>query len=177
MPSTDSSLTTQLTGSSGSTAKPSDSMASLARPAKGGPRRFPSAVQTAHFKAFWVKPVGGKTSSADLVQTVIPKRLLKKAVDRNGLRRVLREAVRAMVKAAQQQVVREAERETQRETQQEAQRDLPGARPEARPAPTPRVVLTSARGFAEQASRHALKSAWRQELDQLMSLLAARLKY
>jgi RNase P protein component len=114
-----------------------------------GARRSPSAVQTAHFKAFWVKPVEGKSCEPDLVQTVIPKRLLKKAVDRNGLRRVLREAVRESVRL----------------------RALADTR-----QPTPRVVLTSARGFKEQASRHALKGAWRVELDQLLSLLSLRLK-
>jgi Ribonuclease P len=170
MPSTDPSLTTQATGSPGSIAKPSDSVASSARPAKGGPRRFPSAVQTAHFKAFWVKPVDGKTAPPDLVQTVIPKRLLKKAVDRNGLRRVLREAVRATLKDA-------VTTGTQPETKPEMQQDTSGARTDARQMPTPRVVLTSARGFAEQVSRHALKSAWRVELDQLLSLLVVRLKY
>lgn len=170
MPSTDPSLTIQPTGSPGSITKPSDSVASSARPAKGGPRRFPSAVQTAHFKAFWVKPVDGKTAPPDLVQTVIPKRLLKKAVDRNGLRRVLREAVRATVKI-------EAQRKALPERQPDGQTESLGVRTEARQIPTPRVVLTSARGFAEQVSRHALKSAWRLELDQLLSLLAVRLKY
>ncbi len=114
-----------------------------------GSRRTPSAVQTAHFKAFWVKPVEGQTSEPDLVQTVIPKRLLKKAVDRNGLRRVLREAVRETFRW----------------------RVLTDTR-----QPTPRVVLTSARGFKEQASRRALKGAWRVELDQLLLLLSVRLK-
>lgn len=170
MPSTDPSLTTQTTGSPGSIAKPSDSVVSSARPAKGGPRRFPSAVQTAHFKAFWVKPVDGKSAPPDLVQTVIPKRLLKKAVDRNGLRRVLREAVRATVKI-------EAQRKVLPERQPDEQTETLDVHTEARQRPTPRVVLTSARGFAEQVSRHALKSAWRLELDQLLSLLAVRLKY
>ncbi len=166
MPSTDPALTTQATGSPESIAKRSDLAARPSRPSKGGPRRFPSAVQTAHFKAFWVKPVEGQSMTRDLVQTVIPKRLLKKAVDRNGLRRVLRESVRVTLKDA---VIRE--------TQPEKQQNTSGARTEARQMPTPRVVLTSARGFAEQASRHALKSAWRVELDQLLSLLAVRLKY
>jgi ribonuclease P protein component len=170
MPSTEPTLTTQSSGSLGSAEKPferpsatqSDSAGLGARVKSsedcaskniakssavsgktGGPRRFPGAVQTTHFKAFWVKPVEGKTSAPDLVQTVIPKRLLKKAVDRNGLRRVLREAVRVKLKG---------------------------------PAPTPRVVLVSAKGFSEEASRHALKGAWREELDRLLALLLLRLK-
>lgn len=182
MPSTDPSLTTQVTGSLELTAKQSDSVASPSRPAKGGPRRFPSAVQTAHFKAFWVKPMEGKTSPPDLVQTVIPKRLLKKAVDRNGLRRVLREAVRATLKDAvnigtQSGTQPEMPPEKQLEKQPEKLHDKSGVPMAARSMPTPRVVLTSARGFAEQVSRHALKSAWRVELDQLLSLLLVRLKY
>ena len=176
MPSTEPTLSTHSSGSSGSAAQPSakqsDSAAvvvseksspqsggasgvqdgdkgDVKRDLKGSTRRFPSAVQTTHFKAFWVKPVEGQTSD-DLVQTVIPKRLLKKAVDRNGLRRVLRESVRARlgVKLA----------------------------PISSSIPTPRVVLTSAKGFAEQPSRHALKGAWREELDRLMALLLLRLK-
>jgi RNase P protein component len=135
----------------------SSTLSSAARPSSSS-RRGPSAVQTAHFKAFWVKPVELKepvvgsavlqSPKPDLVQTVIPKRLLKKAVDRNGLRRVLREAVREALRR-RGTVVR---------------------------LPTPRVVLTSARGFAEQPSRHALKGAWRSELDQLLSQLLMRLK-
>jgi RNase P protein component len=135
----------------------SSTLPSAARPSSSS-RRGPSAVQTAHFKAFWVKPVEVKEPvvgravmlgpKPDLVQTVIPKRLLKKAVDRNGLRRVLREAVREALRR-RGAVVR---------------------------LPTPRVVLTSARGFAEQPSRHALKGAWRTELDQLLSQLLMRLK-
>jgi RNase P protein component len=120
---------------------------------KRSPRRFPSAVQTTHFKAFWVKAAEGVGAEPDLVQTVIPKRLLKKAVDRNGLRRVLREAVRAAFKAGQ------------------ARLESVGAE-----RPTARVVLTSAKGFAELPSRHALKGAWREELDRLMALLLLRLK-
>jgi hypothetical protein len=184
MPSTEPTLSTHSSGSSGSAAQPSAKQSDPAavvvseksspqsgsasgvqgdgkggdkgggkgdvkRDSKSGPRRFPSAVQTMHFKAFWVKPVEGKTSD-DLVQTVIPKRLLKKAVDRNGLRRVLRESVRARlgVKLA----------------------------PISSSIPTPRVVLTSAKGFAAQPSRHALKGAWREELDRLMALLLLRLK-
>jgi RNase P protein component len=135
----------------------SSTLSSAARSSSSS-RRGPSAVQTAHFKAFWVKPVELKepvvgraviqSPKPDLVQTVIPKRLLKKAVDRNGLRRVLREAVREALRR-RGAVVR---------------------------LPTPRVVLTSARGFAEQPSRHALKGAWRTELDQLLSQLLMRLK-
>jgi ribonuclease P protein component len=148
MPSTEPTLSTQVSGSLGSGAKPSVVTVKTTAPvagAKGGQRRFPSAVQTAHFKAFWVKPMEGALSEPDLVQTVIPKRLLKKAVDRNGLRRVLREAVRSAFTAAGQ-------------------------------VPTPRVVLINAKGFAEQPSRSALKGAWREELDRLLALLMLRLK-
>jgi RNase P protein component len=120
---------------------------------KSAPRRFPSAVQTIHFKAFWVKPSDALGAKLEGVQTVIPKRLLKKAVDRNGLRRVLREAVRASFKSAKPRL----------------ENTLPKL-------PTPRVVLTSAKGFAEQPSRHALKGVWREELDRLMALLLLRLK-
>ena len=132
-----------------STSTPALKLATTASRPPSGVRRSPSAVQTAHFKAFWVKPVEGKTAEPDLVQTVIPKRLLKKAVDRNGLRRVLREAVRESFR-----------------TRVRAEAFIP----------TPRVVLTSARGFKEQPSRHALKGAWRVELDQLLSQLSLRLK-
>lgn len=44
-------------------------------------------MQSPHFKAFRI-PVEG-------LQTVLPKRVLKKAVDRNGLRRIIRESARA----------------------------------------------------------------------------------
>jgi hypothetical protein len=163
MPSTEPTLSTLPISSLGPTEPPSvvtAKKAVSAAGAKGGQRRFPSAVQTAHFKAFWVKTSEGQLSEPDLVQTVIPKRLLKKAVDRNGLRRVLREAVRSALKAAKPKV------------------EILGADAlsAVAPTPTPRVVLINAKGFAEEASRHALKVAWREELDRLMALLLLRLK-
>ena len=56
---------------------------------KGSPRK--RSVQSAHFKAFRVD----QRSSQAVLQTVLPKRILKKAVDRNGLRRIIRESARA----------------------------------------------------------------------------------
>jgi RNase P protein component len=154
----------------------SSSLPSAARPSSSS-RRGPSAVQTAHFKAFWVKPVEVKepvvgraviqSPKPDLVQTVIPKRLLKKAVDRNGLRRVLREAMR--------EAVRRRGAVTRLEVSLE-NANLARVSGTVLRLPTARVVLTSARGFAEQPSRHALKGAWRTELDQLLSQLFLRLK-
>jgi Ribonuclease P len=168
MPSTEPTLSTLPISALGPTEPPSvvtAKKAVSAAGAKGGQRRFPSAVQTAHFKAFWVKPLEGQLSEPDLVQTVIPKRLLKKAVDRNGLRRVLREAVRSALNAAKPKIeILGADA-------------LSAVAPVPTPqVPTPRVVLINAKGFAEQASRHALKGAWREELDRLMALLLLRLK-
>ena len=135
-------------------------------------------AQTPHFKVFWIRPaslsgtsssprgpiltrepslkqtvlaLGSEqplpTRSVVPLQTVIPKRLLKKAVDRNGLRRVMREATRGcpgLGEYAQDQ-------------------DLSALR----------MTLLSAKGFSGEPSRKALKHAWRDELDRLLTHLAS----
>ena len=63
--------------------------APVGNPREGNPRK--RSVQSAHFKAFRVE----QKSSEAVLQTVLPKRILKKAVDRNGLRRIIRESARA----------------------------------------------------------------------------------
>jgi RNase P protein component len=89
----------------------------------------------------------------DLVQTVIPKRLLKKAVDRNGLRRIIREAVRSRREAWGQALLATS-----------------------RVCPTPRVVLTTSKSFAQLPSRRELKLQWREELNRLLNLLETKLR-
>ncbi len=97
------------------------------------------SVQSVHFKAFRIE-------QSDL-QTVLPKRILKKAVDRNGLRRIIKESARAC--------------ELFGVCAGTTSSAITGAR----------VVLLHGRGFKECASRKALKTEWRQELDGLLAKL------
>ena len=81
------------------------------------------------------------------LQTVIPKRLLKKAVDRNGLRRIMREALRAQPRFS--------------------------VYARAQGLHALRMTLINAKSFKLEPSRHALKLLWRTELDGLLVQLAS----